>query len=390
MQDSDKTQEELIQELETLRRRVAELEVVEMVHEQAQAALEELGKQNSNLFELAGDSVFVVEPTTLRILDANANAARRLGYSREELLQLSLDDIETLDVDSPESAVAWESRFSRTSVYECKHRRNDGTEIPVEVSSRIVRRDQQAVLLNFARDISKRKQLEAEREQLIVELDAYAHTVAHDLKSPLSILLGYSNMLMDFSSGASEEEIQEWVGTLHKIGRKMHNIIDELLLLASVRKMEDINQEFLDMRVIVGEALGRLTNVIAEAGVEVITPDVWPQALGYPSCVEEIWVNYISNAIKYGGTPPLVEVGGTPEGDGMVRFWVRDNGPGILPEEQARLFDQFTRLDKTRAEGHGLGLSIVQRIVEKLGGEVGVESRIAEGSTFSFTLPAPG
>jgi two-component system sensor histidine kinase/response regulator len=74
--------------------------------------------------------------------------------------------------------------------------------------------------------------------------------------------------------------------------------------------------------------------------------------------------------------------------DGMVRFWVKDNGPGIPPEAQARLFTPFTRLDQARARGHGLGLSIVRRIVEKLGGQAGVESAAGQGSLFYFTLPA--
>ena len=72
----------------------------------------------------------------------------------------------------------------------------------------------------------------------------------------------------------------------------------------------------------------------------------------------------------------------------MIRFWVRDNGPGLTPEEQARLFAPFERLHRGRAEGHGLGLSIVRRIVEKLGGQAGVESEPGQGSLFFFTLPA--
>jgi len=82
-----------------------------------------------------------------------------------------------------------------------------------------------------------------------------------------------------------------------------------------------------------------------------------------------------------------VELGATPQPDRMVRFWVRDNGPGLTPEEQALLFTPFTRLDQARAKGHGLGLSIVRRIVEKLGGQVGVESEVGKGSVFTFTLP---
>jgi len=121
-------------------------------------------------------------------------------------------------------------------------------------------------------------------------------------------------------------------------------------------------------------------------------------ALGYMPWVEEIWVNYLSNAIKYGGRPPRLELGADPLpnpppqageglGGGMIRFWVRDHGAGLTPEDQARLFTPFTRLDQVRVKGHGLGLSIVRRIVEKLGGQVGVESQVGQGSTFSFTLP---
>lgn len=262
--------------------------------------------------------------------------------------------------------------------------------IPVEVSSRVVRRNGQAVLLNLARDISRRKQIASEREQLIVELDAYAHTVAHDLKGPLAVLMGYSDMLLDYSDDASEEETREWIAAIRRTGHKMQNIIDELLVLASVRKMDEFQLETLDMAAIVSEALGRLSNVISGSGAEVVTPQSWPSAAGYPSWVEEIWVNYISNGIKYGGDPPRIELGATADDDGMLRFWVRDNGRGLTPEEQVQVFGQFTRLDVARAEGHGLGLSIVQRIAEKLGGEVGVQSQVGEGSVFSFSLPAAG
>jgi two-component system, sensor histidine kinase and response regulator len=107
-----------------------------------------------------------------------------------------------------------------------------------------------------------------------------------------------------------------------------------------------------------------------------------------------VWVNYLSNAVKYGGLPPRVEVGWSAEDAAgeteaaSYRFWVRDNGSGLAPEEQARLYSPYVQLCPTGVEGHGLGLSIVRRIVEKLGGDVGVESVVGVGSTFWFTLPA--
>jgi signal transduction histidine kinase len=108
-----------------------------------------------------------------------------------------------------------------------------------------------------------------------------------------------------------------------------------------------------------------------------------------------VWFNYISNALKYGGERPRVELGvevkdAADAASNMACFWVRDDGPGIAPEDQARLFTPFERLGQARTEGHGLGLSIVQRIVKRLDGEVGVDSRPGGGSTFYFTLPTNG
>jgi signal transduction histidine kinase len=170
-------------------------------------------------------------------------------------------------------------------------------------------------------------------------------------------------------------------------GQKISSIIDELFLLATIQKATDLPRELLDMNGIISAAQRRLMYMIRESDAEILMPDAWPPAEGYAPWVEEVWMNYLSNALKYGGRPPHIELGATAQGN-MVRFWVRDNGQGIPHEEQDQLFTQFTRLGDTHVEGHGLGLSIVKRIVDKLGGEVGVESTVGQGSTFCFTLPA--
>jgi signal transduction histidine kinase len=239
-------------------------------------------------------------------------------------------------------------------------------------------------------------ELQAQNE----ELDAFAHTVAHDLQGPLGPIIGFASLLNEEHPTLSDDEIRAFAQTIARNGRKMSSIINELLLLAGVRKM-NIEPKPLDMAGIVAEALQRLTGVIEEHQATIILPAVWPVALGYGPWIEEVWANYLSNAIKYGGRPPRLELGATPyqtsEGSeisqvssSMVRFWVRDNGPGLTSKEQARLFTQFTRLHQVQAKGHGLGLSIVQRIIKKLGGQVGVESQMGQGSVFSFTLPSSG
>ena len=167
----------------------------------------------------------------------------------------------------------------------------------------------------------------------------------------------------------------------------MSNIIYALLMLSSVREQE-VQLHPLDMISIVAEAQQRLADMINKYQPEFVLPDTfaWPEALGYAPWIEEVWVNYLSNALKYGGRPPYVEIGSASQTNGEIRFWMRDNGPGLTPKERARLFVPFTRLHQQRAEGHGLGLSIVRRIIEKLGGRVGVESEVGQGSIFYFTL----
>jgi PAS domain S-box-containing protein len=226
-------------------------------------------------------------------------------------------------------------------------------------------------------------ELEARNE----ELDAFAHTVAHDLKTPLGHIVGFSQVLEKHYAELPEEELRRYLRTMVQSGRRMSNIIDELLLLVGVRRMEEVKLGPLDLVGILDEAQRRLAYLIERHQAEIILPESWPVALGYGPWVEEVWTNYLSNAIQYGGRPPRVELGATEQADGKVCFWVRDNGPGLTPEEQARLFTPFTRLDQVRAKGHGLGLSIARRIVEKLGGQVGVESEVGRGSVFTFTLP---
>jgi signal transduction histidine kinase len=221
-------------------------------------------------------------------------------------------------------------------------------------------------------------------------LDTFAHTVAHDLKNPLGVTISYAAFLQKYHTQLSPEELQQRLDTIVRNGQKMNNIIKELLLLASVRS-EEVDLQPLDMAAIIAEVRSRLAFMIEEYQAEIIVPEAetWPTALGYDPWVEEVWTNYLSNALKYGGRPPRVELGATAGPDGMARFWIKDNGGGLTRAEQARLFVPFTRFSQALVEGHGLGLSIVQRIIEKLGGTVGVESEGApgRGSIFYFTLP---
>jgi PAS domain S-box-containing protein len=246
-----------------------------------------------------------------------------------------------------------------------------------------------STIVVVVRDVSERKQIEQDRERLIADLNAYAHSVAHDLKNPVGVIIGFADMLERDLNTFSPREIGELAQAIARSGQKLNGIIDELLLFAQVQNAE-VQAGPLDMATVVAEALFRLSHLKAEYHAEISLPDSWPVASGYAQWVEEVWVNYIGNALKYGGRPPQVQIGSDLQLDGFLRFWVRDNGDGISPDTCAQLFAPFARFAPTRAAGHGLGLSIAQRVVEKLGGQVGVESEglPGRGSLFFFTLPA--
>lgn len=259
-----------------------------------------------------------------------------------------------------------------------------------ELELRVQARTAELVQVNeqLLQEVGERKQTEAELEQAVRDLDDFAHTVAHDLKGPIAIIIGYASLL-------EEEDEDRVVSTGHRqsvarsiitMGQKVDEIIQSLLLLASVHQ-EAIDIKPLNMQVTVSEAMLRLADMIDKYQAEIIRPSTWPVVAGYAPWIEEVWANYISNGLKYGGVPPRLELGATPQENGLVRFWVRDNGQGLPPGQLDQLFLPFRRFHRHQVEGHGLGLAIVRRIVEKLGGQVGAETS-EHGSTFYFSLPA--
>ena len=226
----------------------------------------------------------------------------------------------------------------------------------------------------------------AELEMRNTELDAFAASIAHDLRNPLSTVVGFAETLLSVYDELSKEEILQAIERIARMGRKMDGMIDALLLLARIHKTA-VEPVPVAMGPVVAEVLHRLGHSIDALEAEIVVPKAWPMAMGYAPWLEEVWANYISNALTYGGTPCRVELGANLVPGGRIRFWVRDNGDGVPADLRPRIFDGFAT---PRTSGHGMGLAIVKRIVEKLGGRVYVQStgRPGEGSTFSFELPA--
>jgi two-component system, sensor histidine kinase and response regulator len=230
----------------------------------------------------------------------------------------------------------------------------------------------------------ERKAREQAKEEQIRDLDSFASTVAHDLKAPIHQVKGLLDLLSH--SRQNERDFLRFSQLLADSASKMETIVDELLLLSRV-DAADLELGPVDMSQVLEHVIDRLEIQLREAKASIFVAEDLPGVYGHAGWIEEVWVNYISNAIKYGGTPPLIEIGATPQQDGTLAFWVRDNGTGLDLAQQAKLFVPFSRPGNSTQPGHGLGLSIVKRIIEKLDGTVGVSSTPGAGSTFSFTLP---
>jgi len=346
-------------------------------------------------FRISQDAILISSFVDGRIIDANDSFFRITGYTREEVIGHLTEELRVWRNLDDRAALLAGLQANRGSVrdLEFEFQNRTGQRGVGLVSAHLIEIAGEQCVITISRDITAQKRAAQALQQYAEdlkkrneELDAFAHTAAHDLKNPLANIIGFIEWL-DTHPELPETDRQDYLRTIGRNAKKMDNIIDELLLLAQVRKAE-VELGPIDMARIIAEARARLTFLSTESRAVISLPERWPSALGHAPWVEEVWVNYLSNAIKYGGQPPHVELGCDEQPDNTLRFWVRDNGRGIPLEEQTSLFTAFGENSKVRATGHGLGLSIVRTIVEKMGGQVGIAGAPGGGSTFYFTLPA--
>ena len=242
-------------------------------------------------------------------------------------------------------------------------------------------------------EINLRKKTQRDLEQKIAELDAFNRTVAHDLKNPLMVVNTSIDLLINEFELNDNTKAKKLLSFINNGTKNMINIIESILTLAGVKKIDHKEFAVFPISESVNEALKRMEYSIESNNVCIIKPDNWPSVFGHAPWITQVWVNYIHNAIKYGCNQtsqikPVVELGyDKMENSGQIRFWVRDSGEGIQKDKVGTLFKEFTRLHTGETEGHGLGLSIVKSVIERFNGDVGVESEPENGSLFFFTLP---
>ena len=259
----------------------------------------------------------------------------------------------------------------------------DSNEKSVAITERDVTQqkiaDEQIAQLNA--DLKKNV---AQLESTNKELESFSYSVSHDLRAPLRSISGYSEILHEDYSKHFDEEGRRLIDIVQKNTKKMGVLIDDLLEFARLGKKE-LNKTNVDMTFLVNNVI---TEIKKNSTAEVVINSVL-SAHADSALINQVWINLISNALKYSGKKenPRVEIGSYQDAQEII-FYVRDNGAGFDMAYAGKLFGVFQRLHKSEEfEGTGIGLAIVQRVITRHGGRVWANGKVNEGATFYFSLP---
>jgi PAS domain S-box-containing protein len=248
----------------------------------------------------------------------------------------------------------------------------------------------------YFRDVTEKHHQDEELRQsasrlqmALDELNTFAYTVAHDLRAPLRAMAGFSRLLELEYGRALDQEAQDYVRRIAEAAERMDKLIQDLLAYSRVSRLS-MRIETVDLGELLSEVLGRFQPEFQQrqARLDVIEP--LPSVLAYRVALDQVLANLISNAVKFvaPGTRPEVRIQ-CEKTEERVRLSVLDNGIGISPDQQDRIFGVFERLHPTEYPGTGIGLAIVKRAMERMGGRVGVEIRPGGGSSFWIELRSP-
>lgn len=272
----------------------------------------------------------------------------------------------------------------------------DGESVCVYISLLRVRvngHDAADVLVEDVTKMRRSAERNEELEQANRALEAFAYTVTHDLRAPLRNLQGYVHALLEDCSQDLNDSCRDYAGSIEQIAIKMDGMIADVLEFSRLART-DLPTEKLEARAAVDEALGLLqSSVDAKAArVEVtIGPEV--TVMAHQQTLVQVLTNLVANALKFvaEGTRPEVHIRTERRNATRVRLWIEDNGIGIEPAQQARIFEVFQRLHgEEKYPGTGIGLALVKKGVERMGGQSGVESVPGTGSRFWIDLRAGG
>jgi PAS domain S-box-containing protein len=361
-----------------------------------------------NVFEFASVG------KSLTSLDGKVNANKAfyqlLGYTKKEMKNINWrkltypDDILKND-EITKSILRGDKKSAR---WEKRYLKKNGEIIWVDISTTLLR-DRNGEPIHFITtiiDITEKKrseekiiQLNSELEKRVMvrtsqleeankELQAFAYSVSHDLRAPLRAIDGFSKFVLEDYSSKLDSEGQRFLGLIRSNTKKMDKLITDILALSRITRSEHKKSK-VDMTKMALSMFNEAASPEIQKRMKFVLGEL-PKSSADPIYIKQVWINLISNAIKFSSQKkkPEIKIDGYVE-KGFNVYYIKDNGVGFNPEYSLKLFGVFQRLHKAdEFEGTGVGLAIVQRIIHRHGGSVWANGKEGKGATFYFSLPA--
>jgi PAS domain S-box-containing protein len=350
--------------------------------------LNESENKFAKAFQASAAGISITRLSDSRYLDVNDAFVRLIGYSREELIGHTSRELGmVVDIRKREEVLEHVRQHGASKNYEIAVRNKSGAVLSVLSSTETILLDGEKYAINIIYDITERKKAEENLELANKELESFSYSVSHDLRAPLRAISGHAQILEEDHIEKLDEDGVKALHTILRNSKRMGILIDDLLAFSKLgRKQVSISE--IDMEGLVKSVLEEYST---EANYErtKISIKTLPLAKGDLSLIKQVWVNLISNAIKYSrnNPQPHVEIGAY-EKDNTVVYYVKDNGAGFDMQYYDKLFGVFQRLHSNEEfEGTGIGLAIIQRIVQRHDGKVWAEAKPNEGACFYFSLP---
>lgn len=343
-----------------------------------------------------------------RITAANDAFLKIVGYPREDLV---LGKLRWLEITPPEYIHLDEQAIVELKVsgvappFEKEYIRKDGSRVPILIGAALLEGSEQEAVC-FVLELTESKAAEVEIRQLNEtlekrvaertikleeanqELEAFSYSVSHDLRAPLRAMQGFSQALMEDYAEQFDSVGQEYARRIVAAAGRMELLIQDLLAYSRLSRAE-LQLRLVDLESVIEDVMTQLEVELREKQAEVVIEEPLPQVMGHRITLVQVVVNLLANAIKFvaTGVKSKVRVYADERGS-WVRLWIEDNGIGIAPDHQERIFRVFERLHGIETyPGTGIGLAIVRKGVERMGGRVGVESQLGQGSRFWVELP---
>ncbi len=360
-------------------------------------------RQHRLLFEHNPQPMLAYERATTRIVTVSDTMVARYGYSREELLTMTIHDLTpSEDIEELERymAGAADGRLRGLVTRPWRHQYKDGTVIDVEVTSDDIVLDGRACRIVLSHDVTDRNRAFAElavaRDQAVEASNtksAFLANVSHEIRTPMNGVIGMNELLLDTDLTPEQRSYAEQVS---RSGEQMMAVINDVLDLSRIEAGQfELDITDFDVRDTIEQACAAARYEAESKGLALeleIAKQLPAQLRGDGRRLRQIVLNLVSNAVKFtaeGSVAVRVAARAQGDGDHRVRVEVTDTGIGIDPEALDRLFEPFTQADASTTRyygGTGLGLAIARELVELMGGQIGAESQPDRGSTFWFEL----